>query len=705
MQLFLVFCVYHVKYIFYSKLINIVMKKMTLILAGFFMFGMVAFAQVTPFTISGRITNPQSVPSIGQIVYIESDSIPLGYYFDSILNTDCNGYYTITIQPPSGYLIYYNIRIFDCQHQFHQLTVQNDSVTKIVNFSICLPVAATCNASYSYNDYKVNYKLIHFADYSSGNIKTWHWNFGDGTTSTLQHPQHLFQDTGTYTVCLTVSDNKCCVDSFCYDVKIYPDTTTSACSTWFTYTINKKNVTFQAHNNDSSSTVNYDWGFGDQSYGTGQNPTHIYKSNNTFNVCLYASVINSNHDTTCRAYYCGYIKINPDFSDSCSTGYTYTVLNQNVTFHAYHSDSTSTIQYNWDFGDQTTGTGQNPTHTYPTKTNYHACVTATSINNHNDTCTAHYCESLNFYFSNGYISGTVSGGNYMVDHAIVYLIYYNPNDSTLTAIDTAYAWDSAGIAYYYFRFMPAGNYLVKAALTSASTDFAHLMPTYYGNKLFWHQATNINITYQNYSHQTDILMINGTNPGGPGFIGGKTSQGANIWATGDPLSNIQVLLLDQSDNPVACQYSKSTGDFGFNSIAYGTYKIYAEVLGKTTFPATVTIDASKPSANNVKIIIGSKEITNSVIDQLSPIVKSVGNVYPNPAYGNVQLEIYVLKPCKADIQITNSLGQVVQNYNINLGTGSNFNFINTDKLLNGLYNIKLSFSDGSQIAKPLMLLK
>jgi hypothetical protein len=252
--------------------------------------------------------------------------------------------------------------------------------------------------------------------------------------------------------------------------------------------------------------------------------------------------------------------------------------------------------------------------------------------------------------------------------------------------------------------MPAGRYLVKAALTSSSTDYAYLMPTYFGNKLFWDQASSVYVTTQS-GYPADIYMTYGTNPGGPGFIGGKTSHGANIWATGDPLSNIQVLLLDQSNNPVACQYSKSTGDFGFNSIAYGTYKIYAEIPGKTTFPATITIDGSKPSVNNVLITIGSKEITNSVIDQLSPVVKSVGNVYPNPAYGNVQLEISVLKPCKADIQITNSLGQLVQKYNINLVTGTNNNSINTDNFGNGMYNLKLSFSDGTQIVKPLMMLK
>lgn len=36
-------------------------------------------------------------------------------------------------------------------------------------------------------------------------ITSWSWNFGDGTVSTAQHPQHTYQAAGTYTVTLTVT--------------------------------------------------------------------------------------------------------------------------------------------------------------------------------------------------------------------------------------------------------------------------------------------------------------------------------------------------------------------------------------------------------------------------------------------------------------------------------------------------------------------
>jgi subtilisin family serine protease len=49
-----------------------------------------------------------------------------------------------------------------------------------------------------------------FTDTSSdpdGSITAWSWNFGDGTTSSAQHPSKTYTAAGTYTVSLTVTDN------------------------------------------------------------------------------------------------------------------------------------------------------------------------------------------------------------------------------------------------------------------------------------------------------------------------------------------------------------------------------------------------------------------------------------------------------------------------------------------------------------------
>ena len=45
---------------------------------------------------------------------------------------------------------------------------------------------------------------VSFVDQSSGDITSWEWDFGDGTTSTEQNPTHSYKTGGQYTVTLTV---------------------------------------------------------------------------------------------------------------------------------------------------------------------------------------------------------------------------------------------------------------------------------------------------------------------------------------------------------------------------------------------------------------------------------------------------------------------------------------------------------------------
>ena len=48
---------------------------------------------------------------------------------------------------------------------------------------------------------------VTFTDMSRGDITFWHWDFGNGITSTLANPTHTYTMTGTFTVTLTVSND------------------------------------------------------------------------------------------------------------------------------------------------------------------------------------------------------------------------------------------------------------------------------------------------------------------------------------------------------------------------------------------------------------------------------------------------------------------------------------------------------------------
>lgn len=59
---------------------------------------------------------------------------------------------------------------------------------------------------------------VNFTDMTSG-VDSWFWDFGDGTTSTVQNPSHTYSTDGTYNVCLVASNN-CGSDTVCNSVTI-----------------------------------------------------------------------------------------------------------------------------------------------------------------------------------------------------------------------------------------------------------------------------------------------------------------------------------------------------------------------------------------------------------------------------------------------------------------------------------------------------
>jgi len=62
---------------------------------------------------------------------------------------------------------------------------------------------------------------IQFND-KSNDAATWSWDFGDGSTSSDQNPEHTFNE-GKYTVCLLIESSDGCLDSICKEVMVVVD--------------------------------------------------------------------------------------------------------------------------------------------------------------------------------------------------------------------------------------------------------------------------------------------------------------------------------------------------------------------------------------------------------------------------------------------------------------------------------------------------
>ncbi len=62
----------------------------------------------------------------------------------------------------------------------------------------------TIDAKWRFEVVDINRRTVAFTDQSVGNITSWLWDFGDGTTSTEQHPVHTYKERGQYVVILDV---------------------------------------------------------------------------------------------------------------------------------------------------------------------------------------------------------------------------------------------------------------------------------------------------------------------------------------------------------------------------------------------------------------------------------------------------------------------------------------------------------------------
>jgi gliding motility-associated-like protein len=71
-------------------------------------------------------------------------------------------------------------------------------------------------------EYENTVPSVHFENRSQGGM-SYHWDFGDGGTSEVAHPDHVFKTKGAYHVTLTVTNGKGCEDRTERTVRIDAD--------------------------------------------------------------------------------------------------------------------------------------------------------------------------------------------------------------------------------------------------------------------------------------------------------------------------------------------------------------------------------------------------------------------------------------------------------------------------------------------------
>lgn len=182
------------------------------------------------------------------------------------------------------------------------------------------------------------------------------WDFGNGSTSNLTSPSHLYTNIGTYSVKLKVTDDYGCTDEIIRNNLVQIVKTTAGFDVSHDTICPRQNV---ALINKSSHATSYLWKFGDQTTSTQTNLNKNYTTAGDYTIWLIAA------NGSCRDSVSK--KINVEFvkADFLVNEQFICELPKNIL---YQNQSQNAVAWNWRFGNGTTSSSQNPTVNYPTNT-------------------------------------------------------------------------------------------------------------------------------------------------------------------------------------------------------------------------------------------------------------------------------------------------------------------------------------------------
>lgn len=199
---------------------------------------------------------------------------------------------------------------------------------------------------------------VQFTDQSTtatGNIATWSWDFGDGTTSSVTNPAHTYTSAGNFSVTLKVSNNFGCVKTYSKSQYIKIADGVKAGFTSSSPATCKAPVTIQFNNTSTGpGSLTYTWDFGDGTKSTELNPVHTYTQSGSYSVSLVAVSPQGCRDTV--------LKQNLVSLGSLTSGFSLpqaVCVGSPITFANTSQPAPGSVL--WNFGDGTTSNDISPT--------------------------------------------------------------------------------------------------------------------------------------------------------------------------------------------------------------------------------------------------------------------------------------------------------------------------------------------------------
>lgn len=216
-------------------------------------------------------------------------------------------------------------------------------------------------------------QAVQFTDQSTSPtaIVSWVWDFGDGNSSTLQNPSHVYASAGTYTVILTANNGAGSQDEVKTGYILVNPLPQPAFSTSIPPCNLPASVTV-SNVQPNAGGYTYQWNYGNGQTATGINPPAAnYATEGTYPIVLTVT----NTATGCSNSITHNVSIY-NYTAEFTTSVTTACVGSPVTFTNASSPGTTTNA--WTFGNGQSSNGASPSVVYNTAGTY--TVTLTSQN-------------------------------------------------------------------------------------------------------------------------------------------------------------------------------------------------------------------------------------------------------------------------------------------------------------------------------------
>lgn len=273
-----------------------------------------------------------------------------------------------------------------------------DSVVKRIEFP---NTTLSCNlqAKFSFERDPSQPNKVKFTNLSApaGDIHTVKWSFGDGTSSNDFNASHVYTASGVYKVCLIIQrDNSCQLD-ICLEVQVQaPQPPPPPCKLGanFIWHADNNQLNKILFNNLSPHFEPGDiikWTFGDGSSSSDINPTHIYTSPGTYNVCIRVQKKTASGIAACVKEICKQVIVASECKMEAGFTFEADATNKNkIYFKNTGTPATAAAYVQWSFGDGTSSNDFNPVHIFDRPGSYNVCLKISSSN----TCYRSVCKTI-----------------------------------------------------------------------------------------------------------------------------------------------------------------------------------------------------------------------------------------------------------------------------------------------------------------------